>query len=227
MVVANGRLVSCHSCGTKNRVPRYSFRRLPWCGSCGAALSESRLTTIARRLYQTRYPIVVITGLGLFLIWESTVASIDLSNPTAAANSSPPQIPKNACATRPQPNEGLYARYTRYPDAAPLTLKTASGSNYFVKINDAVSGRQVLTFFLYGGSIFEAQVPRGAFIVKYATGGTWCGDSELFGASTETNKADKVFQFDEDHEYTIELIARRNGNLPTKRISRDIFNADG
>jgi hypothetical protein len=63
--------------------------------------------------------------------------------------------------------------------------------------------------------------------LKYATGNTWCGDAELFGASTETNKADRAFQFDDEHEYTIELIAQRNGNLPTKRISREAFNVDG
>jgi hypothetical protein len=60
-------------------------------------------------------------------------------------------------------------------------------------------------------------------VLKYATGDNWCGDRELFGALTETSKADRIFQFDDDHEYTIELIARRNGNLPTKKISRESF----
>jgi hypothetical protein len=54
-------------------------------------------------------------------------------------------------------------------------------------------------------------------------GDTWCGDGELFGPSTATNEADKSFRFEEEHEHTIELVARRNGNLLIKHISRDSF----
>lgn len=85
---------------------------------------------------------------------------------------SPP--PNDVCANRPQPYQGLYARHEQHPDVAPLTLRTASGSNYVVKINEAASGRPVLSLFLYGGSSFEIQVPRGAFVLKYATGNMWC-----------------------------------------------------
>jgi len=224
MIEADGRLVDCPNCGTKNRLARYSFRRIPWCGNCGAPLAESFHIRTARRLYQIRYLISVAAGIALFSIWRPTITSIDLSNPTPTMPSAPP---KDACLGRPQPYQGLYARYMRYPKVAPLALKTASGSNYFVKINEAASGRPVLSLYLYGGSSFEIKVPRGEFVLKYATGNTWCGDAELFGASTETNKVDRVFQFDGEHEYTIELIAQRNGNLPTKRISREAFNVDG
>jgi hypothetical protein len=226
MATSGTRLIGCAACGTKNRVPVYSFKRLPWCGSCGKSLPEPGLTTFARRLYQTRYPLIVVACLGLFSIWQPTIASIDLSSLTTPATSSPQPVQRNACAAYPHPLEGLLGRYTRRPDVAPLTLKTASGANYFVKMSDAVTGRALLTFFLYGGSTFETQVPRGTFVLKYATGGTWCGDNELFGASTELSKADRIFEFNEDHEYTIELILQRNGNLPTWRISRDAFNAN-
>jgi hypothetical protein len=73
----------------------------------------------------------------------------------------------------------------------------------------------------------EDPILRGRLVLKYATGTTWCGERELFGTSTETERADRVFEFDDKHEYTIELIARRNGNLPKRRISRDDFNSDG
>jgi hypothetical protein len=218
MIGANGRLVGCRSCGTKNNVPAYTFRRLPWCGNCGAALNEPLRTTVTRRLYQARHLIMIVAGLGSLWVWEATIPLIGFSKLAASTTPS-----KDVCATRPQPNQGTYARYTRQRDVAPLTLRTESGSNYFVKIDDAVSGRPVLSFYVYGGSSLEAQVPRGSFVLKYATGSNWCGDRELFGASTETNKADRIFQFDDDHEYTSELIARRNGNLPTKRISREAF----
>jgi len=45
----------------------------------------------------------------------------------------------------------------------------------------------------------------------------------LFGASTATNKTDRIFQFDDEHTYTIELILQANGNLATKRICRTDF----
>jgi hypothetical protein len=225
MPAPDGRLASCASCDTKNRVPAYSFKRRPRCGNCGAPLAESFRTRTIRRLYQDRYPIIAVAGLALFLVWQPTIASIDLSN--SVTSTTPAPLPKDNCATRPQPHQGIYARYTQYPDVAPLTLRTARGSNYFVKINEAASGRPVLSLYVHGGSSFEIQVPRGSFVVKYATGGRWCSESELFGETTQTNKADRVFEFDDDHEYTIELIAQRNGNLPTRRISQEAFNTDG
>jgi hypothetical protein len=155
----------------------------------------------------------MITGLILLWIWA---ANFDISFGSRGSS-------KNSCASRPQPRQGTYARYSRRADVAPLTLRTQSGSNYLVKIDDAVSGRPISSFYIYGGSSLETQVPQGSFVIKYATGAYWCGDNELFGALTETHKADRVFRFDDDHEYTVELIARSNGNLPTKRIARDAF----
>ncbi|MGL3214946.1 hypothetical protein [Bradyrhizobium sp. BR 1433] len=151
---------------------------------------------------------------------------VKLSSVMSATTAAPSPSSKDACAGHAQPYEGLYARYAAYPDVAPLILKTASGSNYFVKINDVTSGRPILALYLHGGSTFETKVPRGKFTLRYATGRTWCSENELFGSSTEARKADRVFQFDDEHEYTIELIAQRNGNLPTKRISREAFNTD-
>jgi len=92
-----------------------------------------------------------------------------------------------------------------------------------VKIADAASGRPILSFYVFGGSTFRVEVPAGSFILKYATGDSWCGDRELFGASTEITQTDRIFQFDDDHGYKIDLIRRKDGNLPTKQISRESF----
>ncbi|WP_143046899.1 hypothetical protein [Bradyrhizobium erythrophlei] len=207
-------------------MPAYSINRLPWCGNCGAALPESPLTTIARRLYSIRYPIAIIAGTALLLIWQPAIPPINSSKVTRATTAGRSPSSKDGCSGRTQPYEGLYARYISDPGVTTLTLKTARGSNYFVKINDATSGRPVLALYLYGGSTFGTQIPRGAFTLKYATGETWCDESELFGSSTVTRKVDRVIRFDDEHEYTIELIAQRNGNLATKEISRDSFKAD-
>jgi hypothetical protein len=87
-----------------------------------------------------------------------------------------PQLAQNACASRPQPNPGVYARYDQSLSVAPLTLGTEAGSNYFVKINDVVSGRPILSFFAYGGSTLQVKVPAGSFVLKYAAGENWCGE---------------------------------------------------
>jgi hypothetical protein len=122
-----------------------------------------------------------------------------ISSPTATKAPQPgltqnipqPKLVQSDCASRPQPNQGIYARYDQSPNVAPLTLRTESGSNYFVKIEDAISGRPIRSFYVYGGSTLQAQVPAGSFVLKYATGGDWCGDRELFGFGplTETRSA--------------------------------------
>jgi hypothetical protein len=81
-----------------------------------------------------------------------------------------------------------------------------------VKIADAVSGRPILSFYVFGGSTLRAEVPAGSFVLKYATGDDWCGDRELFGASTQITQTDRIFQFDDDHGYKIEKPFRRTHN---------------
>lgn len=216
MVSANGRLVSCPSCGAKNRLPYYSFRRLPWCGSCGGPLAELSPKKIARHIYRHRYLLVGAACLTSLAVWSLAISLIDFLPASSKAMI-------DSCARYPQPDQGIYGRYTRRPDVAPLILKTQDGSNYFVKLDDATSGRTVRTFYVYGGSSIQTQVPLGSYVVKYATGSYWCGETDLFGASTATNKTDRIFQFDDEHTYTIELILQANGNLATKRIRRTDF----
>jgi hypothetical protein len=92
-----------------------------------------------------------------------------------------------------------------------------------VKIADAVSGRPSRSFYILGGSTLEIEVPAGLFTLKYATGDRWCGDQELFGTSTEVSQTERTFRFDNDHGYKIDLVRRKNGNLPIKIINRDVF----
>jgi hypothetical protein len=92
-----------------------------------------------------------------------------------------------------------------------------------VKIADAVSGRPILSFYASGGSTLQVEVPAGSFVLKYATGDRWCGEQDLFSPLTEISEINRVVHFDGDHGYLIDLIRRRNGNLSTKKISREAF----
>lgn len=142
----------------------------------------------------------------------------------------------DACIGRPQPRQGIYKWYGRAwgDDIANFTIKTAAGSNYFVKLVD-LSGRPARSYFVHGGSTISYKVPLGTFVLKYASGRSWCSEAELFGPDTATYQADTFFYFDrqvtEDatgittstSDITVELILQRGGNLRTHAIPRSQF----
>lgn len=217
------KLVTCNSCGTKNRVS-FTFKRHPWCGSCRAALPEPIITKVTRYSYRGRYLGAVITVLTLLSIWRPLPA-FDLSDLWTRFQTDAQQreADKDLCESYPQPRSGLYARYSQAADVAPLTIKTPPGLKYFVKLEDATTRTPVMTFFFEGGTTLRASVPQGSFVLKYATGKSWCGDRDLFGKSTTVSKTRQLFSFAEGEGYTLELILQTQGNLLTDRISRDAF----
>jgi hypothetical protein len=50
-----------------------------------------------------------------------------------------------------------------------MTIRTAPGYNYFVKLEEAATHSPVLGFFIHGGSTVTANVPLGRLELKYAT----------------------------------------------------------
>ena len=210
------REVRCEVCGANNRVSRYSFRQIPNCGNCHNPLREQSAIKALRGLYRWRRYFVGLSILAsplMFFAWVGSNSSTT-ANPTAI----------DACANRPQPREGVYKWYGRAwgDDIAELTVQTAFGSNYFIKLED-MSGRPARAYFMHGGSIQSYPVPVGTFALKYATGQSWCSESELFGQTTATNQADKTFTFEDDTHWTVELILQRHGNLGTHSIPRSQF----
>lgn len=222
------RKVGCPRCGTTNRVPQYSVDRRPRCGNCHAELPEAIPVRIARTLHRAPRLIwlaVVGACLGTWAIWSyGTDASVSM---TAS---------KDACTGRPLPRLGIYRWYTDADDVAPFTIRTAPGSNYFVKLVD-LNGLPIRSFFAYGSSTMTNKVPLGTYALKYATGQSWCNERDLFGPGllTITNQADRVFNFDRQVRYddegvrtstteiTVELIKQKGGNLPTHAIDRSQF----
>lgn len=127
------------------------------------------------------------------------------------------------CARFPQPATGVQAVYYADERITPLTIKTRAGGGYFVKLVESISGNVAMTFFIVGGETLRARVPEGSFVLKYATGDQWCGAVNLFGSETVTKQAEELFIFTEGGGYTVELIARKGGNLRTKAIDRGQF----
>ncbi|WP_299807352.1 hypothetical protein [Tardiphaga sp.] len=130
--------------------------------------------------------------------------------------------PTQACDLL-QPATGRYARYAQLPLVAPLTIRTEGGSNYFIKFQEIGTNRTIMTFFAKGGETIQHKMPNGTYALKYATGETWCGDQKLFGASTQVHETGRLFSFDDEHTYSVELIRQKNGNLPVRTISLKDF----
>ena len=219
--------IRCTSCNAINRIRHYGIAHVPWCGKCRAALPESTFRKAIRRLYQfRRFYGIAVAGMILFAFWQaspkgSTPVSVERKEPVAAS-----------CMAVSRPRTGAYRNYDLSSNlAAPLEIRTATGANYFVKLEDSITREPIQTFFIRGGQTMESKVPLGQFVLKYATGNSWCGENDLFGADTQFHKADVVLQFARQNSddgyttigHTIELILQANGNLRTSRINREAF----
>jgi hypothetical protein len=109
------------------------------------------------------------------------------------------------------------------PALTKWTIDAGAGANYFVKIIEAGTGEPKVGYFVRGGSAITTDVPVGAFTIRHASGGTWCGERELFGPNTVLQQGTKVVTFNENNTYTLYLTPQINGNFPTKTISRSQF----
>jgi hypothetical protein len=163
----------------------------------------------------------VVAALAVLVIWLPRSQLFNDSN----VGASKPQVATSpiGCQARHQPSHGIFARYGEFDLIAPFTIRTPSGSNYYVKLENAETGSPIATYYIYGGIPLDTEVPAGTYVLKYAVGRTWCNETDLFGAETVTKKANRLFRFVDGYKYRAELIAQRGGNLPTTRISRDEF----
>lgn len=119
------------NCGALNRVPRYSIKRIPECGKCHTRLPEPASTKLARNLYKYRGPLILAIFVGV-IGWGSRDEIRETLNPAPV------------CTVRASPRPVRW--YTAEDDVAPFTIKTASGSDYFVKLEDASTGAPIRAF---------------------------------------------------------------------------------
>jgi hypothetical protein len=222
-------------CGALNRVPRYSIRCIPRCGSCHTPLSETATVISLRRLYRGRSALIAVPCIAFvaWIAWGSaaTDPGKGVTDPTHIQ-----AAVADACTGHAQPRQGIYrwGGFMWGDDIAVFTITTAPGSNYFVKLEDQYK-RAARTFFVNGGSALTHQVPLGSFTLKYASGKSWCNENELFGPDTTTKQADEILtcerRVSEDaygvttytSNITVELILQRGGNLRTHAIPRSQF----
>lgn len=123
---------------------------------------------------------------------------------------------------QPLPETGATNKPNLYGDS-PLQIKTNIGSHYWVKIVNAYSDKELVSYFIRGGETLDVNLPTGVYIIKYAYGDTWYGKDNLFGEDTKYSKADEILEFYYNQGYTIELIQQINGNLHTTAIDESQF----
>ncbi len=122
---------------------------------------------------------------------------------------------------------GILYDYTGNEALAPLTVVTSPGEDYYVKLVYEGTNTAAIGIYVQGGVSNEVSIPLGRYEMRYASGTTWYGLTDLFGPETAYAKTLDVLDFhEEDGEYkgyTIELILQENGNLDTEALGPGDF----
>ncbi len=127
------------------------------------------------------------------------------------------------------PETGVLAKGFLGNGMAPLEIVTPSSSidNYCIKMVNARSGNDALTFFIRSGQRVEVEMPLGTYEMRYATGKYWYGEEHLFGPATLYYRAEDRFNFRVNgtfvEGYTVELYKQIDGNLETEEIDPEDF----
>ena len=228
------REIRCEACGTLNRLPGYSVRRIPECGKCHSKLPETRSAVMRRVIYRSRRWIVTASLIGILacIVVVTMISgrgqSAFVETPRTAAGQ--PTLAKT-CAKYLSTLQGLGGDYDASQRPALLTVRTVPGLLYLVKLDEIAVDSPALLFFVEGGQSLDASVPLGEFRLKYATGSNWCGDTDLFDNDTAFSEANDPLTFEQAlaggnsraSHLTIELPLQRDGKPRAKRISRSEF----
>lgn len=214
------REVRCEACGTINRVPGYSIRKIPQCGKCEAPLPEHTAVRAARSLYRWRYFLILVA------VIASPIALFAWTWPPPSTRPITSAVRPPACSpVEPTTIGGILRVYDTQdqPRLTQWTINAGLGADYFVKLVELRTGLPKVAYFVHGGQSLTTDIPIGAFTIKHASGKNWCGEAQYFGPNTVFQRGTNTVFVDEDHTYTLYLTPQRNGNFPTKFITRDQF----
>ena len=150
--------------------------------------------------------------------------------PPPAPVYTPPPAPVVVLPAYPEydlPDNGATWRYNSEAQVARFVVAADVGSNYWIKLVDASTGRPAIALFVRAGTKAEVKVPLGTYVIKYASGRQWYGTTHLFGPDTSYSKAPDPVRFYAEgnivHGFSITLYKVVNGNLHTERISASEF----
>lgn len=155
----------------------------------------------------------------------NTDAASDTFNNTKPTTQTPPSE-EQQMQPLPYPDNGTILVNAGLDLVAPLTVQTEAGLAYYIKLCD-MSGNEVLGFFAGPNATVKVSAPLGTYELRYACGTAWYGTTPKFGKNTSYFKADTLFEFTEDteytHGYTVTLYAVPDGNMDTQEIDASEF----
>ena len=160
---------------------------------------------------------VVIVIIGLFMGAMLSPILFNWIDPTS-----------QTLASEPRPSHGRVETPTSRARIVPFHIVTPDGSKgYVVKLVEVETGETVMSIFLEAGKTFETRAPVGTFILKWATGETWQGGSQMFGPSALYQEALTPLVFRKNGDGytggTLTLSPEIDGNLHSERISPSEF----
>lgn len=109
----------------------------------------------------------------------------------------------------PRP-QGLMWNRTGLPAVFPLQVKTVAGRDYLLTLIDAQTAEPALAAYIRGGRFFRVLVPPGTYRARFASGKTWKGEDELFGAGLT-----QVFELEEPLVFETRGRGTKAGHLIT------------
>lgn len=192
---------------------------------------------------QNRWRVAAIAGIVLMLVAIAVaVPSVLLKSPpagdaavpdisatdaaVASAGSQAGGVKANTPPAMEYPANGYIFYGWAEENACPLTIETQGDQAYFIKL-ESLAGEDVFAFFVQPGQTVDTMAPLGSYVMKYASGVSWYGADDLFGADTAYTRADGIFDFTySDGSYngwTITLYTVADGNLTTDSISAGDF----
>lgn len=215
----------CSACGQKNRIP--AKHGIPRCGRCKKVLVVGHSHSGSTRRNSVIWWLLATFVVGL-AIYSTTQENGGSSRPKTATAPAPSRRDAPPAFTQtPVPISTGVVRQVYGDSIAPLSITADKGSDYYVKIIDVQSKTTIMEIYIEEGRTFRSKLPLGSYELRYASGTTWYGPTHLFGPSTSTYKADRIFSFQRSANsvsgYAIELIRQQGGNLRTSPIPTSQF----
>jgi hypothetical protein len=133
---------------------------------------------------------------------------------------------KSTLVEQDYPSNGYFFYGWAEDNPCPLTIIANGDEAFFVKFVN-LSGTGDFAFFVQPGTTIDVQAPLGSYIMKYASGTDWYGQTDLFGDDTEYFKIDDNYEFTYDdgmyYGYTVQLFSLQSGIFANDAIDADSF----
>lgn len=231
-------IIACPKCQCKMRVPTMKGHINIRCSKCGYTFDYStnppycKLSSAIPFYRRLRYLFLnVVTccksGVSNFdafwgrISFGGKVCIFFLSIITLVFISS--KFNSSQISNEPLPNQPFFLKVPDRQCNSVLKVDVPDVGGCVIKLIDPTSGDVVLAKFMPGGMSHEINVPSGTFEIRYAYGGKWFGDVEMFGTNGFYMKNDELLRFTEDKGVELKIFWARKPESFSTRIEKESF----